>query len=260
MVTPRISYSQNQEDILLDRFFAGHVGTYVDVGAHHPVVDNNTQFFYERGWTGLNIEPQPELARLLAEMRPRDLNLAVAVSADDSELPFYHVPQCPGLSTLCQQEAEQHRRRGFQVVLGTVAARSLASLIAEHHLRVPDFLCIDVEGHEDQVVRGMPLDWWQPAVIVIESTRPLSTIPSHETWEPVLLERGYHFAVFNGVNRFYVREDLRQRLAILQVPVNALDQYRTRQTALLETEVGRLANRVKELEELATSKGWFPVT
>ena len=47
---PRISYAQNHEDILIDRLFPGRIGTFMDIGACHPVVNSNTRFFYERGW------------------------------------------------------------------------------------------------------------------------------------------------------------------------------------------------------------------
>ncbi len=62
------------EDILLDRVFRNRIGTYMDVGAHHPVLESNTHFFHERGWRGTNIEPMPGMHRLLVEHRPGDLN------------------------------------------------------------------------------------------------------------------------------------------------------------------------------------------
>src|SRR5262245_11749665 len=78
---PRISYAQNQEDILLDRLFKDQPrGTFVDVGANHPVLDNNTYFFYVRGWRGYNLEPIRRLHALFLEQRPEDTNLAVAAS------------------------------------------------------------------------------------------------------------------------------------------------------------------------------------
>src|SRR4051812_24778781 len=54
---PRISYAQNSEDILIDRLFRGEVGTFMDIGACHPLLDSNTWFFYSRGWRGVNFEP-----------------------------------------------------------------------------------------------------------------------------------------------------------------------------------------------------------
>jgi hypothetical protein len=68
-----LSYSQNLEDYHLSLAFAGQTtGTYIDVGAGHPIADNVSFWFYERGWHGIVVEPQPELAALYQRLRPRD--------------------------------------------------------------------------------------------------------------------------------------------------------------------------------------------
>src|SRR5205809_2547300 len=69
-----LSYSQNLEDYHLSLAFAGQAtGTYIDVGAGHPIADNVSFWFYERGWQGIVVEPQPELVALYQRLRPRDL-------------------------------------------------------------------------------------------------------------------------------------------------------------------------------------------
>jgi FkbM family methyltransferase len=244
---PRISYAQNHEDILLERLFGSGPGSYVDVGAHHPVIDSNTYYFYERGWRGTNVEPLPHLHQLLTQHRPGDRNLPVAVSDCDGVVPFYELSDCTGLSTLSPAVAEQHRRRGLVVAERRVAVRKLADLVAEHRIPEPDFLSIDVEGHEEPVLRGAGLARWRPKVIVVESTLPLSTSASHQAWEALLVGQGYLFAAFNGVNRFYLREDLRGHLELFQVPVNVLDNFRRAETVFLENRVRRLEARLNEL-------------
>ena len=236
---PRVSYAQNGEDVLLDRLFGAHVGTYMDIGACHPIYHNNAYFFYLRGWRGVNVEPIPWLHSYFEEHRPEDLNLAVAAGASDGDLPFFELPQSGGLSTLSAKIAEEYRARGEEVVERLVPVRTVAALVAEHAIAPPDFLSIDAEGTEEQVVRGLPLDRWRPRAIVVESTWPETTIPSHEDWEPFLLEHGYLFAAFNGVNRFYLRDDLRDRLACFERPVNVLDQYTTAEVVELQKQIQR---------------------
>src|SRR5258705_11731663 len=71
-----LSYSQNLEDYHLSLAFAGQTtGTYIDVGAGHPIADNVSFWFYERGWQGVVVEPQPELAALYQRVRPRVLTV-----------------------------------------------------------------------------------------------------------------------------------------------------------------------------------------
>jgi FkbM family methyltransferase len=244
---PRVSYAQNMEDILLDRLFGGRPGTFVDLGAHHPVYDSNTCFFYERGWRGVNVEPLPYFHRLLAEARPRDLNLAVGVSDTEGELPFFGVLERSGLSTLSAEVAARHRAYGWSVVGGRIPVRTLAGLIDEYGIEPPDFLSIDVENYEGQVLRGTPLARWRPKVVVVEATLPMSNIRCHQAWEPLLLGQGYLFGAFNGVNRFYVREDLADWLNLLRVPVNVVDDFERLETVLLRRQVAELEHEVRRL-------------
>ncbi len=116
-----------------------------------------------------------------------------------------------------------------------------------YNIAPPDFLSIDVEGHEERVIAGMPLDRWRPAALVVESTRPLSTVCCNQAWEPVLLGHGYRLAAFNGVNRFYVREDLADRLERLRVPVNVLDNYERLETVLLRRQVAELQSQLRQM-------------
>lgn len=242
----RISYAQNQEDILLDRLFQGRRGTFVDIGANHPFLDSNTYYFYIRGWRGVNVEPSGRGHALLEQHRPADRNLRLAVSDADSEATFHEVSdgsQLTGLSTLSQAVANEYREQGFQVVEQTVPIRTVASLIDEFGIEPPDIMSIDVESHEGAVLEGIPLDRWRPAVFVIEATEPLSEVPSWERWEPRLLEHGYRFACFNGVNRFYLREDLSGELHHFATPVNALDHCFRQEVVALQNELDGYRHR-----------------
>ena len=64
-------------------------GFYVDVGANDPTVDSVTKFFYDRGWHGINIEPLPDKCALLAEKRPRDINLCIGLSSERGKLDMF---------------------------------------------------------------------------------------------------------------------------------------------------------------------------
>ena len=225
---PRVSYAQNHEDILLDRVFNGKRGSYVDIGVNDPVRDNNTYFFYERGWRGVNIEPASSWHAEIERRRPGDLNLRCAVSDHAGTARFYEVEDATcasGLSTLDADHAASLRDAGREVRAYDVEVRTLAELIDAHELPPPDFVSIDVEGHEEAVLLGIPLDRWRPKAFVIEATEPMTNVPCHQAWEPILLRHGYLFACFNGINRFYVRADLASRIELLSLPLNVLDNY-----------------------------------
>ena len=98
------------------------------------------------------------------------------------------------------------------------------------------------------MLRGTPLSRWRPKVLVIEATLPMSNACCHQAWEPLLLGQGYLFAAFNGVNRFYVREDLADWLNPLRVPVNVLDDFERLETVQLRAQVAELEHEVRRLE------------
>ncbi|HUG93323.1 MAG TPA: FkbM family methyltransferase [Planctomycetaceae bacterium] len=218
-----VSYAQNGEDVLLERAFAGReTGFYVDIGANHPVVCSVTKHFYERGWRGINVEPASVFERL-ADERPRDINLNMALSDAPGTLTFYEFSGADALSTLSTMEAENHRRAGRECVERLVGVRTLASVCEEFVTGPIDFLSVDVEGHERQVLEGGDWSRWRPRVVLVEATRPNTTIPTHAEWEHILLDAEYLFAQFDGLNRYYVRAEDRPLVEVLRVPVNVFD-------------------------------------
>ena len=84
-----VSFSQYGEDVLLHNLRPAHRGTYVDVGAFHPWTHSNTYKLYLRGWSGVTIEPNPDVAPLFRQVRPRDIHLVQGIAAAPSRLSYY---------------------------------------------------------------------------------------------------------------------------------------------------------------------------
>jgi len=239
-----ISYAQNREDVLLARAFEQQTsGFYIDIGANHPTYDSVTRHFYESGWSGINVEPGETYSELARE-RPRDTNLNLAISNRPGTIAYYEFPGT-GLSTLCVAEVAARMDEGRTPVQRQVEALTLKSICESYVSREIDFISIDVEGHEREVIEGGDWQQWRPRVALIESTRPISTEPSHEPWEPLLLSAGYQFAVFDGLNRFYVRDEDAGLLPALRAPLTVLDGVVPFAHA---REVRCLQERIAELE------------
>lgn len=214
-----ISYAQIGEDVLLRRVFPPHYcGFYIDVGANHPVNCSVTKHFYDSGWSGINIEPG-SIFQEIPRHRPRDLNLNMAISDQESSLTFYEFPQASALSTLSPEVAAFHRGLGQPCVERTVPVTTLRSLCEKYvGERVVDFMSIDVEGRELAVISGADWTRFRPRILLVEG----NGIPN---WEPILLAHNYHRANFDGINAWYVRDEDRQWLEALRVPVTAADDY-----------------------------------
>jgi FkbM family methyltransferase len=223
-----ISYAQTFEDVMLARVFAGrHTGFYVDVGAADPVNLSVTKWFYDLGWSGLNIEPNKQLFDRLVADRPRDINLDCGVGATASEVQFFEL-DVGELSSFDSRVRDNAQSSGKPTSTRTVAVVPLTDLL-NHHCpdRTIDFLKIDVEGWEDEVLKGLDLKRYRPIVILIEATVPQTRIESHTEWEPRVLDADYSFVYFDGVNRFYLANehaDLKKHFA---VPPNVFDDFET---------------------------------
>ncbi len=203
-----LSYTQNLEDFHLALAFAGkEKGFYIDVGGGHAVADNVSMWFYERGWNGIVAEPQPELAALYPRIRPRDRVHRGPIGRENGEIDFFHVDRLHGFSTTVEQFANgakafgaEHRRMRLPVV-------TLAELCAREGVTEIDFLKIDVEGAEADVLHGNDWKRFRPKIVVAEAVTPGAGEPAWHEWEPFLLAQGYRFRLFDTLNRFYVADE-----------------------------------------------------
>ena len=205
----------------------GHIqrGFYIDVGACEPDAESVTAAFYERGWTGINIEPAPGAFQRLSGARTLDLNLPLACGETDGEAPFLLVDGGNGLSTLRIDSRETLEQAGWSTEPSTVRVRRLAGICQEHVHGDIHFLKIDVEGAEAEVLRGADFARWRPWIVVVEATRPNEPTPAFEDWEHLLLSARYTLAYADGLNRFYVAEERAFLSERLGQPPNVFDHY-----------------------------------
>jgi FkbM family methyltransferase len=256
-----ISHAQNGEDVVLSRAFADlPTGFYIDIGACHPVEDSITLHFYERGWRGVNVEPDQTLHAAFVASRPGDTNLCAAVARTRGRTDF-HPTGTRGHGTL---DAALASARSDGRPAERVPTLQLSDVIDCHGPDSGDidFLKIDVEGWEAEVIASGDWARHRPRVLLIESVDDQGR-PTHEAWEPTLLEAGYAFALFDGLNRFYCRqEDSALLLPRLGAPANVRDNWvRARDerahatAATLHAELADAARLAKEAEDRSLALG-----
>jgi FkbM family methyltransferase len=203
-----LSYAQNLEDYHLSLAFPGQTtGTYLDIGAAHPIAGSVSFWFYERGWSGVVVEPQPDLAALYPRLRPRDTVVRSLVGREAGEGDFHLVDRFHAFSTTIARHAESAKAFGVSYRTLRLPVVTLAGLCEAHGLDHIDFLKIDVEGAEADVLSGGDWDRFRPKVIVAEAVAPGTSEPAWDDWEPFLLAQGYRFALFDTLNRFYVAQE-----------------------------------------------------
>ena len=203
-----LSYAQHLEDYHLSRVFGDRPsGFYIDVGAGHPVADNVSCWFYLRGWRGLVVEPQQQLANLYEYVRPRDIAACCVLGREVGEVEFHAVERLHGFSTIVTEFAEKAADFGAGYQTLRTPMETLASLCEKHDFSSIDFLKIDVEGAEGEVLAGNDWTRWRPKIILCEALAPGSMAENWSDWEPYLLAQGYEFVLFDGLNRFYVARE-----------------------------------------------------
>src|SRR5262249_50050940 len=203
-----LSYSQNMEDYHLHLAFSGkRQGTYIDIGGGHPVAGSVSFWFYERGWSGIVVEPQSDLAALHRRLRPRDTLVEAVVGEVSGKSEFFRVDRFHALSTTIRSNAEAARAHGVAIETLTLPSISLAELCRSYKLPTVDFLKIDVEGAERDVLLGADWSYCRPGVIVLEAVTPGANEPAWSEWEPILIGQSYQFALFDTLNRFYVASE-----------------------------------------------------
>lgn len=167
------SYSQEGEDMILRRIFDGQEsGFYVDIGAHHPKRFSNTYFFYRQGWRGINIDAMPGSMKKFHKIRPRDINLEIAISDKKETLTYlvFNEPALNGFST--DLSAQKNTEKGYRLICKTEIETELLSAVLDQYLpagQTIDFLNIDVEGLDFKVLTSNNWDKYRPRYILIEA-------------------------------------------------------------------------------------------
>jgi FkbM family methyltransferase len=248
-----ISYAQNFEDVMLWRALK-HIdqGFYIDVGANDPDQYSVTKAFYERGWRGINVEPVPQWFELLEKARPRDINLQLALGAEPGAITLYEILDT-GLSTVEKKFAERHEAElGFQSRELRVKMDTLSRVCERFHLAPIHFLKIDVEGAEKAVLRGADFGKIRPWIILLEATLPLSVEESYSDWEPLLLNAGYEYAYFDGLNRYYVAGEHENLKAAFKAPPNVFDDFVRSELLESERRAREAEAKLQEVEQRAS--------
>lgn len=169
-----LSYSQEGEDKILDRFFEHrNKGFFVDVGAHDPIRFSNTYKFYLKGWRGINIDAMPGSMHAFNEHRPSDTNIEAAISDKEEVLTYYafNEPALNGFSKALSDTRDG--QKGYKIIFTKeIRTQRLSALLEQHVPRgtVIDFMSVDVEGLDLNVLQSN--DWinYRPQVLLVEIT------------------------------------------------------------------------------------------
>lgn len=250
-----ISYAGNREDVILSGFFGpNEKGFYVDVGAYDPDEESVTKLFYDRGWSGINIEPQKRYFDRLVKKRRRDTNLNIGVADKASTLTLREYVDGTGLSTFSssmqQSYSKQAPAAAQKYIDHKVKVKRLEDVFKEQKVTSIQFLKVDVEGFEYEVLMGNNWDKYRPEVVCIEANH------IETDWHPLLKKVGYELAFFDGLNEYFVDSQKPERLkqfSYVEAVVFKEPVVTYRMLPILD-EYRQLKQQVTELEQAVNAK------
>jgi len=219
-----ISYSQNGEDVILNRvLFNVSKGKYVDIGSGHPILDSVTKIFYDNGWTGVNIEPDDRLFPMFETERINDLNLFACVSDKPDDIDYWQATT-PGWSTSNKEIATDISK----IESTNVGKRKTVSLDRVMEIAGPEinFMKIDCEGDEELILASSLFKSNRPWILVIETVIPRENKSKFASINSILELRNYKNVFFDGLNHYFV-DTARPELILSEnwYPACALDAY-----------------------------------
>lgn len=154
-----VSWSQCGEDVVLDSCLPkSKQGFYIDVGAHHPSRFSVTRHLYERGWSGINLDANSSLQRLLERERPRDTFISAAIGKKDSYQLFKGDELAVSTVNL-EWKAESEKLGMVYTQSEIVSGQSLKQIMS--HEACPylvDFLNVDIEGSDYEAIESIELE------------------------------------------------------------------------------------------------------
>ncbi len=161
------SYSQEGEDLLLNRYFKNKpTGFFCDVGSFHPKQYSNTYLFYQKGWRGINIDPRPGSKEIFDQARPHDINLELGIADQPGGKLVYSMYSNPVYNSFSSEAVEEVEKIG-EVLVEIQSLEYVFDTYLPKGMSI-DFLSIDVEGFDLEVLKSNNWSRYSPEVVIVE--------------------------------------------------------------------------------------------
>ena len=209
--THKISYAQCGEDLIVDFIFSGlkpRSISYLDIGAHHPTHLSNTYLFYQKGLRGVCVEPDVSLFHEIRRVRKRDLCLNVGVGVGGDATADFYVMGDKALNTFSRDEAmrnEQERGQKIEQVI-SLPLLPVNDVIRQHFASPPNFISLDVEGLDLEVLQSFDFELYRPQIFCVETLTYVESGIARKITEisDLMMSKGYFAYADTYVNTIFV--------------------------------------------------------
>ena len=204
----RTTYSQHQEDLFINNYFKDkNNGFYLDVGCYHPIKYSNTALLHNRGWRGINIDMNQTSIDLFNILRKKDKNICAAISNENKEAIQYLDHAFSPINTLVKKFSDTTSKTiSFNKHLEKkIQTYKFSQIVEAQELQINqiDFLNIDAEAHDFEVLEGIELSSYNVKMICIEMFDSQNQIDERK-FKDYLIKYNYHLIKTIGPNGFFV--------------------------------------------------------
>lgn len=211
------TYSGEAEDLILLKIFNGKTnGFFVDIGCYHPVVGSNTYVFHKKyNWTGINVDANPDSIKKFKHLRRNDVNLNVGIGPDDGVTLNFHRFSEGALNTFSDTIKEERIHRDKQQYIGSiqVAVNTLERILDEYAAgKQIDFLDVDVEGFDLEVLQSNNWQKYRPRIVMVEDQHKVSDAFTSLPTYAFLREQGYVLVAKTYSTLFFAEQDFAEEL------------------------------------------------
>jgi FkbM family methyltransferase len=208
----KTTYSQCGEDVIVEfalSLFKKTAPSYLDIGAHHPTHLSNTRLLYGRGGKGVCVEPNPVLCDNFQKRRPKDICLNIGISPDQKVKPLsFYILNDLSLSTFSKEVAENITSDGVHSITETreVACFPVNHIIAKYFDPCPDFVSLDTEGLDLQILQSFDFASYRPLLFCIETLDYSTHTKMHDVIQ-LMSENNYQAYADTFVNTIFIDSD-----------------------------------------------------
>jgi len=206
----RKTYSQDLEDIFINEYFKNkNCGFYIDIGCYHPIKYSNTALLYNRGWKGINIDMNSTSIDLFNIARNRDINICSAISSTNKQVTQFIDHSYSPVNTIDKKFSDIISKKLSikPFIEKKIQTYTLSQVLKKYKVLINqvDFLNIDVEAHDYEVLKGIDFVKIKPKIICIEIENFSSKL-NFEKINNYLKKYDYIFIKKIGLNGFFEKK------------------------------------------------------
>ena len=208
------SYSQCGEDLIIKFIFDSLSITnpsYIDIGAHHPFIINNTALFYQNGSRGINIDPDPTLLDEFNKERTEDKNINVGVGIKKTSMELFIMNE-KALNTFSKEDADNCVKEGLKIMdKKLVEILTIDEILKTYNDgKFPDILSLDAEGFDEAIIKSIDFKKNYPKVICVETITFSKSGKGVKKKDLIdyIINNGYLLYADTYINSLFIREDI----------------------------------------------------